>query len=149
MINLANLLPFFNIVFFLLQSSPNCSYTLGWVKYCLKIVENIADPSKVVSWELGGNQKVLKTCLELFSTFSEVERSKGTPSIELKIFRLCMQHVFRPLAYLCENYKGGLALMTATYKTTPFESKYLRIWDHFRIILSCLNSTMSAKYATT
>jgi len=58
------------------QSSPDCSYILAWVKYCLKIVENTADPSKVVSWELGGNQKVLKTCLELFSTFSEVESSK-------------------------------------------------------------------------
>ncbi|XP_068672973.1 BRCA1-associated ATM activator 1-like isoform X3 [Montipora foliosa] len=57
--------------------SRHCSFVLHWVKLSLNFIENFADPTKLASVSRQGNQKVLKACLELITSFAEVQSSLG------------------------------------------------------------------------
>ena len=58
-------------------SSQHHSQVFHWLKLSLDLIQQCANPTKLSTRKLHGNQKVLKASLEYIASFAEMQKSKG------------------------------------------------------------------------
>lgn len=99
-------------------SSRHCSFVLHWVKLSLNYIENFADPTKLASVSLQGNQKVLKACLELITSFAEVQSSLGLlESTDSSSVDKLFDELVASLLCLIENSNSVETVISLSLKT--------------------------------